>query len=284
MIPGMDRAGLRSPLRSTRLAAVVATLGAALVCRAQELPVPANHVADRANIIDARVEQRLNAVLAELEAKTGAQMLVLTVETTGDVPIDDFALQTAERWQLGQKGKDNGALAVIAVRDRSYWITVGYGLEGILPDGLVGSVGRRYFRPYFRRGDYSTGIYLGMVALAQKVAEAENVALTAAGQAGPPPVHGRRARVRGSPLCAVLPLFLLFMLLSVLLRGRAYGRWGYGYGGSWLTWLLLGTMLGGGRRYGGGWGGGSFGGGFGGGSFGGGGGGGFGGGGAGGSW
>jgi uncharacterized protein len=238
-------------------------------------------------------------VLAELERKTGAQTIVLTVDTTGDIPIKDYALGLAERWKLGQAGKDNGVLAVIAVNDRKYWITVGYGVESVLPDGFVGTVGRKYFQPYFRQGDYSNGIYQGMLALVQEVAKAENVSISGAAAPVAPRgqqstarrVHGGRRRVGLFGSCGVLPFIVLIVLFSILRSRAGYRRrWGGYGGGSWLTWMLLGSMLGSGRRHYGGWGGSGFGGGgfggggFGGGSFGGGGGGGFGGGGAGGSW
>lgn len=278
-----------------RAGALLALLAAVSACSAQDLPVPRNHVDDRARVISQSFEQQLIAILAELERKTGVQMIVLTVNTTGGVPIGDYALRLSERWQLGQKGKDNGALIVVAVKDRKYRFEIGYGLEGILPDSYCGTIGRRYFQPHFRQGNYSEGIYGGVIVLVQRVAKAEDVSIAGA-MAAPPPPAGRqygqrtaRSDRRGYAFCSLLPLILVFIMLNVLFRrGRAYRRWGYGHSGSWLTWLLLGSMLGGGRRhYGGGFGGGGFGGGFGGfggGSFGGGGGGSFGGGGASGGW
>lgn len=254
----------------------------------QDLPQPRNHVEDRAGVISQNVERQLIAVLADLERKTGAQMIALTINTTGGVEIEDYALRLAERWKLGQAGEDNGALAVIAVKDHKYWITVGYDVESVLPDGFVGSVGRKYFQPYFRQGDYSNGIYQGMLALVQQIAKAENVSISGAAA----PVAPRAASRRGSGRrglfgsCGILPFIVMIVIFSILRNRAGYRRrWGGCGSSGWLTWMLLGSMLGGGRRRHGGWGGGGFGGGgFGGGSFGGGGGGGFGGGGAGGSW
>ena len=254
---------------------------------AGDLPVPRNHVEDRAGVIRSDVERRLDRILTELEQKTTAQVIVLTIDTTGGEPIDDFTLRTANRWKLGQKGKDNGVLIAIAIRDRKYWISIGSGLEGALPDGFVGGIGRKYFRPYFRKGDYSTGIYLGTMAIVRKVAREYHATIAGASSAAPAGVrttrHARYGRGRssrsGGCACGIFPLILIFILISIL-RSRTgyYRRWGYGGSGSWLTWMLLGSMMGSGRRSGG-WGGG-----FGGGSFGGGGGGGFSGGGAGGGW
>jgi uncharacterized protein len=288
-----DRSG--GAWRSAGLWLLLAGAAGAL---AQDLPQPRNHVEDRAGVIQAGIERQLIAVLADLERKTGAQVIVLTVNTTGGTEIQDYTLALAERWQLGQEGKDNGVLAVIAVKDRKYWITVGYGVESVLPDGFVGTLGRTYFQPYFRQGDYSNGVYQGLLALVQQIARAENVTISGAaapqaprGQPGTAQRgYGGRRRVGLFGSCGILPFIVLIVVFSILRNRAGYRRrWG-GYGGSgWLTWMLLGSMLGGGRRRYGGWGGGGFGGGFGGGgfgggSFGGGGGGGFGGGGAGGSW
>lgn len=268
---------------AARIAAALAIVATMSAAAAQNLPQPRNHVEDRASVISDGAERQLIAVLAELEQKTGAQVIVLTIDTTGGVPIDDYTLRTAERWKLGQAGKDNGALAVIAVKDRKYWITVGYGLEGRLPDGFAGSIGRDYFRPYFRQGDYSAGVQQGMLAIVGAVAKEYNVQIS--GAAAPKPGPGRTLRRRAP--CGVLPIILLIVAFNIFRSRMGHQRrWGGG-SNSWLMWMLLGSVMGGGRRYGGGggWGGGGFGGGgFGGGSFGGGGGGGFGGGGAGGGW
>ena len=114
---------------------VLAALGQTLTGFAQELPAqPRDFVVDLAGVIDRPTFQRLNGFLVELEQKTGTQIIVLTVNSTGGVPIRDFGLQTGEKWKLGRKGKDNGVLIVIAVKDRQWTFEVGYGLEPMLPD------------------------------------------------------------------------------------------------------------------------------------------------------
>ena len=87
---------------------------------AADIPAPKMHVADRAKIIDKKTESRLNAFLAELESKTGAQMVVLTVKTTGGVPVDQFSIDLASAWKLGQFEQNNGVLMVIAKNDRKH--------------------------------------------------------------------------------------------------------------------------------------------------------------------
>ena len=236
------------------------------------LPRPTRYVQDYANVIDASTERSLNGILQELEQKTGAEYIVLTVKTTEGVPIEQFALEHAEKWKLGQKGKDNGMLFVLAARDRKYRFEVGYGLEGFVTDQYCGRVGRDVLVPYLRRGDYGQGIHHVNLTVVGQIAAKAGVTLT--GMPKLKPVRVRR-RTRGLPCCGALPmLFIMFML---------FGRGGRGMG----MWFFLLFMMGGFGGHGGygrsgSFGGGSFGGGFG--SFGGGGGGGFGGGGASGSW
>lgn len=250
---------------------VVTTVGYAEA----NLPMPRNYVADYANVINASDEHSLNGILQELEQKTGAQYIVLTVQTTGGVPIEQFALEQAEKWKLGRKGKGNGILFVLAAKDRRYRFEVGYGLEGFVTDQYCGRVGRDVLAPYLKRGDYSQGIHQANLRVVGQIAAKAGVTLT--GMPKLQPVRGRR-RTRGLPFCGALPMiFIMIMLFS---RG---GRGGRGMGMLFFLPFMMGGFGGhGGYGRSGSFGGGSFGGGFG--SFGGGMGGGFGGGGASGSW
>jgi uncharacterized protein len=259
-----------------KLAAVLLIISApAAVCYGKaDLPMPRHYVEDYANVINDSDERSLNGILQELEQKTGAQYIILTVKTTEGVPIEQFAIELMDKWKLGRKGKDNGMLFVLASGDRKYRFEVGYGLEGFITDQFCGQVGRDVLVPYLKKRDYGKGIYQANLQIVQRIAKQSGVVLT--GMPKLKSVPGRLRR-RGLP-CGALPLlFLMFMLFSGRGRGRGRGR---GMG----MFLFLPFMLGGVGGYGrsGSYGGGSFGGGFGG--FGGGMGGGFGGGGAGGSW
>ncbi len=250
------------------MTSAVATVGYAKA----SLPRPTRYVADYASVINASDERSLNGILQELEQKTGAQYIVLTVQTTEGVTIEQFALEHAEKWKLGQKGKDNGMLFVLAAKDRKYRFEVGYGLEGFVTDLYCGRVGRDVLVPYLKRGDYSQGIHQANLRVVGQIAAKAGVTLT--GMPKLKPVRVRR-RTRGLPFCGILPMIFIMLML--------FGRGGRGMG----MWFFLPFMLGGFGGHGGygrsgSFGGGSFGGGFG--SFGGGMGGGFGGGGASGSW
>ncbi len=224
---------------------------------------PLNYVVDLANIIEQPTETRLNALLKELEEKTTTQMLILTINSLDGESIEEFSLGVAEKWRLGQKGKDNGLLITVSVGDRRYRFEVGYGLEGILPDSFVGTLGRRVLVPNFKRGDYSRGLYQAALVIANRIAESEGVKLK-----GIPEGFRAQVKVKKIGLFETIAgiLFFIFALILFIRNPRLF--------------LLMLLFSGGGRR-GGGW---YSGGGFGGGGFGGGGGGGFGGGGASGGW
>lgn len=229
---------------------------------------PPNYVVDLAGIVRDDIEMRLNAYLKELEQKTTAQVVVLTIQSLDGEDIAGFSLRTAERWKLGQKGKDNGVLITVALNDRKYRFEIGYGLEGILPDSLVGSIGRQYIVPYFKKGDYSTGIFNATLAMVRIISDSEGVEIT-----GMPEIKAKGKMVKGTGILDAIIVFTVFAVFIFLFI--KYPR---------LLLLLLFSSSIGGRRgvWSGGGGFGGFGGGFGG--FGGGGGGGFGGGGASGGW
>lgn len=255
------------------IAALLIISSATTPCRAAaDLSKPSHYVEDYANVVNASQERSLNGILQELEQKTGAQYIILTVETTGGMSIEQFSIGLAEKWKLGQEGKDNGMLFVLAKNDRKWRFEVGYGLEGFITDQYCGQVGREVLVPYLKQGNYSEGIYQANLTVVQNIAAETGVALT-----GMPKLAPRRNIRRGLPCCSILPiLFFMFMIFGGRGRGRGMGLWFF------LPFMLGGFGGHGGYGRSGSFGGGSFGGSFGG--FGGGMGGGFGGGGASGGW
>jgi uncharacterized protein len=208
---------------------------------------PPDYVVDLAGVMDAGARSRTSALLRQLEERTGAQIVVLTLQSLDGEALEAFSIDVAHnRWKLGQKGKDNGVLVTLAVADRKYRIEVGYGLESVLPDSLVGSLGREVLVPAFRAGDFGGGLAALAGELAGRVAAASGVALsgapapgmTDAPRRGPPP-----ARPAGPlqlvflALAAIVFLWLLIrhpqLLILMLLSSRGGGRgsWGGGGGG-----------------------------------------------------
>ena len=256
-------------MRSVRSALALSLLALALPAVAAEprIPPPEGFVTDRAGVIPPATRERLVALLEELRQKTGAEIAVVTVPTTA--PLDDFtyAMRIADAWKPGRKREDTGIVFLVAVEDRKLRIVTGYGLEGVLPDGLVGEIEDREIVPAFRAGRLDEGIWRGVAELAGRIADARGVELSG--------VTSHRVEPPGSaPIVDAIPLVLLVVILIFFGLVLAYG------GGPRSMFGRRGGFYFGG--FGGGFGGGGFGGG--GGGFGGFGGGSFGGGGAGRSW
>jgi uncharacterized protein len=223
---------------------------------------PDHYVVDLAGIVADSEENRLNGYLQELEQKTNAQMIVLTIDSLEGDAIENFAITIAhDKWRLGRAGEDNGILLVVSVGDRKYRFEVGYGLEAVLPDSFVGEVGRNYLVPHFKKGDFSGGIFAGSLAVINAVAAEAGVEITGMPKIDRRSGDGPKLGLKQKGMGILFLFFLIFMFIK--------------YPRTLLALMALSSM--GNRR--GSWGGG---GGFG--SFGGGGGGGFGGGGASGSW
>jgi uncharacterized protein len=237
-----------------------------------DLPQPTDYVSDDAHVLSPEAIARLDSICAQLDhSNANSQVAVVTVHDLNGDDAADFADQLETKWKIGRKGTDKGVLVLLAVADHKYRIEVGYGLEGILPDGKVGDIGREMV-PDLRASDYDGAITLAVGEVAQVIAADAGVTLQdqPAPESAPPPQRPPSAFsvLKGIIIAAVI----IFYLFRVLGRFGLFGLWG------------LGLMSGGGR---GGLGGGGFsggGGGGGGGGFGGFGGGSFGGGGAGGSW
>jgi uncharacterized protein len=274
-------------LRATRLSRVVYSLSAvlflfiqlALAERVEQLR-PTNYLNDFAHVVDASTAQQINALAAEVQQKTNAQIAVVTVRTLEGAEASDFANRLFKQWGVGQKGNDRGVLILLAVDDHKYFTEVGYGLEPILPDGKVGGFGREMV-PLLRASRPSDAVLLITQRVAQTIADDAHVTLSTQIPAHPEPSTDTQPSTPQIPFRLILlVLFILFFILPGIL-GR--GRRGSGCNGCLLPFLFSGGFGGGGYSSGG-WGGGGFGGGSSGGGFGGFGGGSSGGGGAGGSW
>ncbi len=145
--------------RVAGIAACVALVVAGLV--AQEIPRPVGRVNDFAALLNADQQQALETLLEGLERDTTAEVALVTVRELGGVSVAEYANRLFNEWGIGQKGRDNGVLILVALRDREMRIEVGYGLEGVLPDGLAGEIVRENFTPHFRENRYAEGIAEG---------------------------------------------------------------------------------------------------------------------------
>ncbi len=131
---------------------------------------PDGYVTDSAGLLSGAAKEKLENVLHSYELKTTNQVVVATFPGLGGESLEDFSIRLAETWKIGQKGRDNGILFLIFKNDRKMRIEVGYGLEGVLPDALAGRIISEIVAPYFRRGEYETGILAGVQAILQAAA------------------------------------------------------------------------------------------------------------------
>jgi len=137
--------------------------------QALEVPPSTGYVNDRAGILSPTTKQQLEQGLSEFERSDATQLVVLTIPSLEGEVLEEYSLKVAESWGSGQRGKDNGALLLIARDERKIRIEVGYGLEGQLTDLLTGRIIDQEITPRFRSGDYDGGVMAGVSAMAQAV-------------------------------------------------------------------------------------------------------------------
>jgi uncharacterized protein len=250
-------------LRVLRGLTIFVFLAAAVTARAQELPPELTQpVNDFANVIDEPSTNAMEALIRSLQQASGDAVVVATIPTFKPyADIREYAVKMFENRGrgIGQRGKDNGALVLLAVNDRQVWIEVGYDLEQFITDGFAGEVSRQYMAPEFRRGAYGPGLLAGLSRIVFRIAQGRNVTL----QGVRPEPSGNAPNI-GSGGNLIWALFIIFILLNVIGRTRRRRRFGPGWGGGgWSGWNSgVGPFGGGGGGFGRG--GGGFGGGFGG--------------------
>lgn len=139
--------------------------GAVLRLSAVELPPLTGRVNDLAEVLSADARARAESALEGLERSDSTQVVVLTMKSIGEQPIEEFGIRLAENWKIGQKGLDNGAILILALQERTVRIEVGRGLEGKLTDLMAGRIIRNEIVPRLKQGDYDGGILAGVNAI-----------------------------------------------------------------------------------------------------------------------
>lgn len=130
--------------------------------KSSNFPALTGRVVDQARVLSQSTKDELETLLATHENNTTNQVVVVTIESLGNAQIEEYSIELARHWGIGQKGKDNGALLVVAPNDKQVRIEVGYGLEGVLTDALCGVIINRYVIPEFKKGDIQNGINIGI--------------------------------------------------------------------------------------------------------------------------
>jgi uncharacterized protein len=170
-------------------------------------PAPTARVNDYAGLLAAGERARLEAQLAAGERATGAQVVVAIFPALEGESLEDFAVRLAERWRIGQKGLDNGAILLVFVRDRKLRLEVGYGLEPLIPDVEAGRIIREVIAPSFREGRYAAGLERAVETIYRRLAQ-----------------PGAASRPRGSAREAWLP-WAAVMLLAIVIGSLVAGSY-----------------------------------------------------------
>jgi len=227
---------VRVPFAKVRDLFVFVILGlllSGIPIQAEEYSKPVEWVNDFAGVISPEYKSQLTNLISEIERKTGAEIAIATVKTSYPQSIDMYAVELFTRWGIGKKDKDNGVLIVAAIDDRKVWIETGYGLEGVLPDGLCGEIYRQVLKPNFQQGEFGKGLLLATSVIADKIGKEQGVEITGTERA-PQISYSRKSRAGMLfPLLFLLLIFSgRFFLPLLLLGGMRGGYWGSGtFGG-----------------------------------------------------
>lgn len=175
-----------APIRASALCAL-ATIASFAIAAAEPLgsiPNPrardGTWVTDMPRALTPATVAQLNAMIDELERTTGAELAVVVVASLDGQSVEEFAEKLFKMWGIGKAGKDNGLLLLWSTGDRKVRIEVGYGLEGIIPDGKAGAILDAYVIPKFKAGEFDEGIIAGVAAVVMELGN-QPVALPAMG-------------------------------------------------------------------------------------------------------
>jgi uncharacterized protein len=198
------------------------------------IPKPSGLVNDFARVLSPSYKQKISRLVDELLQKTGTTVVVVTMPDLGGAEYNDYANRLYSEWGIGKKREDKGVLIFVTVKERKMRIETGYGVEGIIPDGLAGEIRDRYMIPYLKKNNFDEGLLNGTLAISQIIAKDAGVTLT--GESTPRAPQGKNQGLFSLPL-----IIFIFLFLFVLSRRRR---------GSGLFWgsMILG---GGGRSFGG---------------------------------
>ncbi|BCW92861.1 MAG: hypothetical protein KatS3mg007_0755 [Thermoanaerobaculum sp.] len=209
-----------------RFFAFAALVCAAVAAAALEVPYLSGRVNDLVGLLNEETRARLEQKLAGLEQATGAQMAVLIIPSLEGENLEDFSHRVASTWQLGQKGKDNGVLFLIAKNDRKMRLEVGYGLESVLTDATCRRILDNLVRPHFRAGRFDAGVEEAVAAVAALISGEKQV----------DQVVPKKRSAQNAPWYFRLFIFLIGAAALTPFTLRALFAQGFH---SWYTWFVL---------------------------------------------
>jgi uncharacterized protein len=217
------------------------------------LPAPTGYVDDFAGVLTPETKQSLEDLCTQVDHQAHAQIAVVTIKSldpdkSGATPsIEEFATALEDKWKVGPKGSDRGILLIFVMNPPPVHgrIEVGYGLEGILPDGKVGDIGRE-MKPILASGDLNRGISLGVHEVAQDIAADAGVNLGVDTDQAPVPQHYHYQQAPQAQV-SLFPVLLFggiaVVIIGILIRTGHIG---------WLFFFLFNMLVGGGGGRGGG--------------------------------
>ncbi len=213
---------------------------------------PPRLVNDFAHVLKPGQADQLEEKLREFDRKTTNQITIVTLQSLNGREVQEYSVDIFRSWGLGQKGRNNGVLMLVAIEDRKAWITTGQGLQGVLTDAKAGLIFRNELRPAFQQKNY----YKGLSDAADAIIAVTKDEYKA---------DGKHKDGRPMPLFAIIIIVIVVAFIIKMFGGGNNNRGG-GYvsnrgWGDIATGMLIGELLSGGRRGGGGWGGGGSGGG-----------------------
>jgi len=195
---------------------------------ALNLPKYSGRVNDFAQIFSSDFKSSLEQKLNQIETNTTDQIAVVTVKNIQGTTIEDFAEQLFKSWGIGQKGKDNGLLVLVALEERQVRIEVGYGLEPTITDGRAGDIIRNYITPEFKKSNYEKGVNDGIDRISQY--------LTGEVTDNPPVVKTKK--VDSNFIVTVIILVLSFLSYAFAFMARSKSFYAGGIGGSVIGFLV----------------------------------------------
>ncbi|HEY3888006.1 MAG TPA: YgcG family protein [Caulobacteraceae bacterium] len=200
------------------LALTAFVLAAAPARAAPTFPALTGRVVDDAHVLSAQTQADLTSKLAALEQKTGDQVVVATLPSLQGYEIEDYGYQLGRAWGIGEKGKNNGAILIVAPTEHKVRIEVGYGLEPVLTDALSSVIVQEQVLPKFRAGDIEGGVVAGTDAIIAQL-DLDPAQAQAANQAAE-----QKPAPHPNPIPVILLLIFVFFALGALFR-RGGGFW-----------------------------------------------------------
>lgn len=200
-------------------------LSCAVCAMAAEVRIPelTGRVVDNAGMLSQGGRQVVEGAILRLESQTGGQMAVLTVKSLDGSDIETFGIKTAEKWKIGHKGKDNGAILIISLGDRKTRLEIGYGWEGFVNDARAGDI-LRDMAPYFRSGDIAGGMAYAVDSVSAFVSGKP--------QSSAAPQSTKKAEAKGPLKLGGFELLILGVIVIILLLRSYSSNSGYGtFGG-----------------------------------------------------